>query len=112
MTVKCLEDHEKSEMAQLYAAGLCSSDDLAKAYDVSKRTVNRVMVEQGVNRVRIYKPSSKPSRAQAEMDLPITMEPSSQDIIIDETPTAQPQQPHFIIRLLQVAKNALAYPFK
>ena len=55
MTVKCLPDIDKTEIAQLYASKLMSSDDLAKCYSVSRRTINRVLVEQGVARTRVYK---------------------------------------------------------
>lgn len=83
MTVKCLNETDKAEMASLYAAKLCDTDDLAQAYGVSKRTVNRVMVEQGVNHVRHYK-----HRTPAGHGMPIDMfEPhdDSQDIQIPET---------------------------
>jgi hypothetical protein len=55
MTVKCLPENEKQEIAELYAAKLCSSDDLAQVYSVSRRTINRVLVEMGVARTRVHK---------------------------------------------------------
>jgi len=105
MTVKCVPDQEKQEIAMLYVGKQMSSDELAKAYDVSKRTINRVLVELGVNRVRHYSP-----RVQG------------QDIIIDETPEPkqldlpitmidQPEPP-FWVRLIQSAKRAFARPFQ
>lgn len=55
MTVKCLPEIDKIEIAQLYASKLMSSDELSKSYSVSRRTINRVLVEQGVARTRVYK---------------------------------------------------------
>ena len=96
MTVKCLPDHDKSEIAQLYAAKLCDSDTLAKSYGVSRRTINRVMVEQGVNRVRVCKPRTQSDATPAPVELPITMiEPES-----------------FLTRVLRFVKKALSFPFK
>lgn len=108
MTVKCVPDQEKQEIAMLYVGKQLSSDELAKAYDVSKRTINRVLVEQGVNRVR----HCLPRGPRAPRD-------TSQDIIIPET--SKPQQMElpitmiespFWVRLLQSAKRVLARPFQ
>lgn len=99
MTVKCLPDHDKSEIAQLYAAKLCDSDTLAKSYGVSRRTINRVVVEQGVNRIRVCKPRVQPPvyvDSSAPAELPITM--------IEPEP--------FLKRLLQSIKSALSFSSK
>ena len=108
MTVKIIPEADKSEMAQLYAAKLCDTDDLAKAYGVSKRTINRVMVEQGVNHIRVHKPKAKGP------DLPITMEPDAQDIVIDETPAPTLSKPKesLLARFWAHVKFCLTYPFK
>lgn len=100
MTVKCVHDSEKAEIAQLYTSKLCSSDDLGKAYGVSKRTINRVLVEQGVNRVRAPSIRSQPTPVpvQAPAELPITM--------------IEPEPQPFFFRIAQSVKGAFVQLFK
>ena len=70
MTVKCLTAEDKAEIAMLYQAKI-PSDELAKNYEVSKRTINRVLVEEGANRYRHHRPKSKPHGLPIDMfDLP------------------------------------------
>lgn len=48
MTVKCLNEFEKSIIADLYQLGTRSIKDLVNEYNVSRRTIGRVLVERGV----------------------------------------------------------------
>lgn len=79
MTVKCLDEHTKNFIAAAYREGIYDSDELAKLHFVSKRTINRVCVELGVNKLRVHRP-------RKQLELPISMEPSAEDIQIPEVP--------------------------
>lgn len=59
MTVKIIPAEHKSHIAHLYAHENSSSDDITKLYGVSKRTIQRVLVEQGVNRARVRRTKSE-----------------------------------------------------
>jgi predicted component of type VI protein secretion system len=110
MTVKCLDTDQKNFIAAGYRERVFSSEELALQYGVSKRTINRVLVECGVNRIRHCKPRYKDN---STMELPIKMfEPN--EIVIDESPAPKPQpQPEpFIKRLWVFVKHALSFPFK
>ena len=115
MTVKCLDTNQKNFIAAAYRQRVFGSEELALQYGVSKRTINRVLVECGVNRIRHYKPRYKDN---STMELPIKMfEPHEPDeIVIDElpAPTLQPKpEPEpFIQRLWVFVKRALSIPFK
>lgn len=109
MTVKCLDEHTKNFIAAAYREGVYDTDELAEMNDVSKRTINRVCVELGVNKFRV-------SRPRKQLELPISMEPSAEDIQIPEVPAPTlplPQpQPSFIARLWAFVKFGLSFPFK
>jgi hypothetical protein len=112
MTVKCLDEETKNFIAAAYREGVYDSEELAKLHDVSKRTINRVCVELGVNRVRHYKPRPKNTQMPIEM-----FEPDSQDIQIPETPvptvSALTQPPESLMaRLWSHIKFCVSYPFK
>lgn len=109
MTVKCLDDEAKNFIAAAYREGVYDSEELAKLHDVSKRTIQRVLVELGVNRARAFH-GRKPRSPQ----LPITMAPDTQDIVIDETPAPTlPKPPESLIaRLWAHIKFCASYPFK
>ena len=64
MTVKCLDPVSKSEIASLYQIGI-STEELSTTFSRSKRTINRVLVEQGCNRYRA--PRQKRDPAQIEI---------------------------------------------
>jgi len=107
MTVKCLDEHTKNFIAAAYREGVYDTDELAEMNDVSKRTINRVCVELGVNKVRVHRP-------RTQLELPISMEPSTEDIQIAEVPapTLPQPQPSFIARLWAHVKFGLSFPFK
>lgn len=70
MTVKCLTAEDKAEIALLYQAKI-PSEELAKNYEVSKRTINRVLVEQHVNDCRFRRKRAVPHGLPINMfDLP------------------------------------------
>jgi hypothetical protein len=52
MTVKCLTEEDKIQIAFSYDVYKQSSSELGINFGVSQRTINRVLVEQGVNKVR------------------------------------------------------------
>ena len=79
MTVKCLDEHTKNFIAAAYREGVYDSSELAEINNVSVRTINRVCVELGVNKFRM-------PRIRTQLELPITMEPSAEDIQIPEVP--------------------------
>ena len=120
MTVKCLEQSQKDFIAAAYREHVLDTEELAHMHEVSKRTVQRVLVEMGVNRARIYK-----GRKPKHHGLPIDMfdpqggqtvfvdQPKSQDIVIDETPAPvpQPQPQPFFARLWAHVKQMVRVPF-
>ena len=59
MTVKCLTEAQKIEIAFSYDVYNLSSEELANKFDRSTRTINRVLVEQGVNRARVRRTKSE-----------------------------------------------------
>jgi hypothetical protein len=65
MTVKCLTEAHKIHIAFSYDAHKHSSSQLSAEYGVSQRTINRVLVEQGVNRVRAPSIKTKPTQSSA-----------------------------------------------
>ena len=108
MTVKILNDESKNFIAAAYHERVYDSEELAQRYFVSKRTIQRVLVEMGVNRVRKYH-----GRKADPAQMPITMvEPD--EIIIDETPAPTlPKPPESLMaRLWAHIKFCASYPFK
>lgn len=108
MTVKCLDDEAKNFIAAAYREGVYDSEELAKLHEVSKRTIQRVLVELGVNRARAFH-----GRKPRDSQMPITMvEPD--EIIIDETPAPTlPKPPESLMaRLWAHIKFCASYPFK
>lgn len=84
MTVKILPFEHKSHIAHLYAHENMSTDDIAKMYPVSSRTINRVLVEMGVARTPKRKPKvSAPAQPkEVWVQQPISMfEPTLVDKI-------------------------------
>jgi hypothetical protein len=77
MTVKCLTAEDKAEIAMLYQAKI-PSEELARNYEVSKRTINRVLVEQHVNDCRFRRKRLVPHGLPIDMfDLPeLKVEPA------------------------------------
>lgn len=125
MTVKCIDDESKTVIASLYSSKQYGSDDLGIMYGVSARTIQRVLVERGVNQVRNYPPRFLGARQvdmfkpepvkQPEIDLPITMLNEPPEMPAPEAiPTLQPEtQPKpFVARLWAFIKGALSFPFK
>lgn len=47
MTVKCLNEHAKNSIAQAYLADK-TQDELAIIWNVSRRTIQRVLMEEGI----------------------------------------------------------------
>lgn len=77
MTVKKIPYEHKAHVAHRYAHENCKTSTLAEEYKVSRRTINRVLVEMGVAPVR--KPKAVPLYTQ-QVELPITMvEPTLMD---------------------------------
>jgi hypothetical protein len=71
MTVKCLCDLHKQNIAFQYGNLKVPVRDIASQYGVSKRTINRVLVEQGANKLRFKKPLPKPTLpTQVQANLP------------------------------------------
>lgn len=108
MTVKILNDESKNFIAAAYRERVYDSEELAQRYFVSKRTIQRVLVELGVNRVRKYT-----GRKADPAQMPITMvEPD--EIVIDETPAPALPKPQesTLARLWAHVKFCLSYPFK
>lgn len=77
MTVKKILFEHKTHIAHRYVHENCKTSTLAQEYKVSRRTINRVLVEMGVAPVR--KSKAVPLYTQ-QVELPITMvEPTLMD---------------------------------
>lgn len=75
MTVKKVKELEKPMVAHLYVHENESSDSLALKYGVSRRTINRVLVEMGVARTRRFMPKPiAPVVITAASEQPIPMQ--------------------------------------
>ena len=94
MTVKCLDQDQKDFIAAAYRERVFESDELATMHGVSRRTIQRILLECGVARSRVFK-GRKPKTVQPsapyvpnpvmEQPLPVTMvEPVSQPKTIKE----------------------------
>jgi DNA-binding transcriptional regulator YhcF (GntR family) len=87
MTVKCLDQNQKDFIAAGYRERVFTTDELALMHGVSKRTVQRILVEMGVNRIRFYRGRKAKIATPATEALQIDMfEPaprSIKDIVID-----------------------------
>jgi hypothetical protein len=70
MTVRIITDIQKHVIVHQYTFMKVKVKDLAQDYKVSRRTINRVLVEMGVAPVR--KPKAVPLYTQ-QVELPITM---------------------------------------
>lgn len=55
MTVRIITETQKNVIAHQYSFIKVPVKDLAKDYNVSTRTIQRVLVEKGLNRVRMPK---------------------------------------------------------
>ena len=81
MTVRCIGDLQKQAIAFQYRDLRVPVEQIAKEYQVSKRTINRVLVEEGANKVRFHKPKQPqlpqplPIQQELELDLPIEYVP-------------------------------------
>lgn len=102
MTVKCVSNDLKPLIAHAYAVEGVDSETLALAHDVSKRTIQRILVEQGANKIRASYP-----RIKAPLVEPVSTRTPDLPIIMFE-PVSQP----LLSRLFQGIKNALAFAFK
>jgi hypothetical protein len=71
MTVKKVNEQEKAMIAHMYAYGSTGSDELALKYGVSRRTINRVLVEMGVARTRRVKPKPTPVEQPTPVVVPV-----------------------------------------
>jgi len=77
MTVRILTDVQKHVIVHQYTFVKIKVKDLAADYKVSRRTINRVLVEMGV--APVPKPKTVPLYTQ-QVELPITMvEPTLMD---------------------------------
>lgn len=77
MTVRIITDIQKHVIVHQYTFMKVKVKDLAADYKVSRRTINRVLVEMGVAPVR--KPKAVPLYTE-QVELPITMiEPTLMD---------------------------------
>lgn len=56
MTVKCLNEQEKSHIAHQYSHENMDVKNIATFYNRSRRTIQRVLVEEGVVPVRTRRP--------------------------------------------------------
>ena len=118
MTVKCLEQSQKDFIAAAYREHVLDTEELAHMHEVSKRTVQRVLVEMGVNRARVYK-GRKPKHHGLPIDMfdpqggqTVFVTKPTQDIVIDEVPAPKPQPQPFFARLWAHVKFCFSYPFK
>ena len=59
MTVKCVDNAEKDIIVDLYRAYGISVTQLAGDFEVSRKTIYRVLAEQGITCHRITKPKPK-----------------------------------------------------
>ena len=81
MTVKCLDQDQKNFIAAGYREGVFDSDELAIMHGVSRRTIQRVLLECGVARSRVFlgrrpkavKPVEPVAQVNPVNQLPITM---------------------------------------
>lgn len=81
MTVKCLNETVKTYIAHAYVHENASTDELARFNNVSPRTINRVLVEQGVARTPNRKPRTEQSAASVtpvEQIAPVAPAPSKE----------------------------------
>jgi hypothetical protein len=87
MTVKCLDQNQKDFIAAGYRERVFTTDELAVMHGVSIRTIQRILVEMGVNRIRLYRGRKAKIATTATEALQIDMfEPaprSIKDIVID-----------------------------
>lgn len=74
MTVKKVSALEKPIVAHFYVHENESTESLALKYGVSRRTINRVLVEMGVARTPRVKLKSTPVVVPVEQPLPIQIE--------------------------------------
>lgn len=65
MTVRCLQPIDKNNIAIAYHLDDKSAEELAPLYDVSVRTIQRVLVERGVNRARARRAKGEGVTTQA-----------------------------------------------
>lgn len=70
MTVKIVPFEHKTYIAHLYAHENAKTDVLAQQYSVSRRTIQRILVEMGVAPVRQQR---KVPQYTTQTELPITM---------------------------------------
>ena len=78
MTVRCIGDLQKQAIAFQYRDLRVPVEQIAKEYRVSKRTINRVLVEEGANKVRFHKRKDQrvlPTQQDLWLDLPIEFVP-------------------------------------
>lgn len=76
MTVRILTNVQKHVIVHQYCFVKVKVKDLAADYKVSRRTIQRVLIEMGVQPVRVPKPIAVPLYS-VQPELPITMvEPS------------------------------------
>lgn len=81
MTVRILTDLQKHVIVHQYTFVKVKVKDLASDYKVSRRTINRVLVEMGVAPVR--KPKAVPLYS-VQPELPISMvEPTFMNVVKD-----------------------------
>lgn len=87
MTVKCLDQNQKDFIAAGYRERVFTTDELAVMHGVSIRTIQRILVEMGVNRIRLYRGrKAKPATTATEAFQIDMFEPaprSIKDIVID-----------------------------
>jgi len=73
MTVKCMNPQQKQQAASFYSAGFLTINQLAANYKVSRRTIIRVLEEEGVAPViRRRKPAEPPINQGSGEQNPIT----------------------------------------
>lgn len=88
MTVKCLDQNQKDFIAAGYRERVFTTDELAVMHGVSIRTIQRILVEMGVNRIRLYrgrkaKAAITPTTAGLQIDMFEPAPRSIKDIVID-----------------------------
>jgi hypothetical protein len=122
MTVKCLDQDQKNFIAAGYREGVFDSDELAIMHGVSRRTIQRVLLECGVARSRVFygrrpkpvEPVKQVERVNQVNNLPITMHEPREVFVPKLPPFPKPTQPEepFLKRLWVFVKHALSIPFK
>jgi DNA-binding transcriptional regulator LsrR (DeoR family) len=79
MTVRVLPEEYKDYIAHLYVHENRTQAELAYEYRVSRRTIGRVLVECGVNKVQVNSSKPQPIVLTEQLPLPLVQDSQSPD---------------------------------